>query len=100
VKNEENYKESDEFLSCNLEDSFRKDFADLNSDQANIIDKNDEGLLNNKSKSSDKIYEVQKIILMLKIFNVSMHMLKFRDNKIKSNENVEFSSIFIIFHFF
>ena len=107
MKAEEIHKESEVYLSCNLdeksgnlEDSFRKDFDDLNSNQANITDRNEGNLENNKPKSSDKIYDVQKIILMIRVFNLSLHVLKFRDNKIKSNENVKFSLFFQFLHFF
>jgi len=92
--------EKEEFLSCNVEDSFQKDFADLNSEQTNRPYKNDGDQTNNKSKSTDKIYEVQKIILMLRIFNLKLHVQKFRDNKVETKDSVIFFFSFYCYFFF
>ena len=94
-KNEKSEKDPDIFMSCNFEDSFRKDFEDLNSERANTSDKKDNNQANGKIKSTDSIYEVQKIILMLRIFNLKVHVQKFRDNKLETKEPVIFLFLFL-----
>lgn len=88
IDSDEPLKNLEDFFSCNFEDSFEKDFADLNSDHANLMDKNHADNMKNKPKASDKIYEIQKIILMLRVFNLKLHIQKFRDNKIESKDSV------------
>ena len=60
----------------------------MNSDHANNTDRNDGKFLNNKPKAGEKLYDTQKIILMLRIFNLKLPIQKFRDNKIETKEKV------------
>lgn len=80
----------EEFASCIFEESFQKDFEDLNSKRTNTQNLNDDENQKRFFKNTDKIYEFQKIILVLRISSLKLHIQKFRDNKIESKENVNF----------
>lgn len=71
-----------------MEESFQKDFADLNSERMNVPKNNENENDKNNYKNSDKIYEIQKIILMLRVCGLKLHVQKFRDSKIESKDNV------------